>query len=113
MWHALAQSLGEELRDTTQKAGVEGAGYAAADSGTLPLVAGRIINALLGILGLLLVVLLVYGGYLWMTAQGDEDQVEKAKRIIRESIIGLVIMLMAYAIARFVIDKLTGAVTGI
>lgn len=74
-------------------------------------IVGNIINAVLGILGVIFLGLVVYGGYLWMTARGDAEQVTKAKDTIERAAIGLVIMLAAYAISNFVVDKLVG-VTG-
>ena len=49
---------------------------------------------------------IVYGGFLWMTAHGNEEQVTKAKNLITAALIGLVIILSAYAISVFVISKL-------
>jgi hypothetical protein len=70
---------------------------------------GRIINILLSILGVIFFVLLVYGGFLWMTSQGNEDKVKKAKTLITDAVIGLVIILAAYAISSFVITSLVEA----
>jgi hypothetical protein len=65
-------------------------------------VVGRIIYAALTLIGTIFFVLMVYAGYLWMTARGAEEQVEKAKNIIRAAIIGLVVVVSAYAITVFV-----------
>ncbi len=67
-----------------------------------------IIRAFFGLLGLIAVVLIMYAGFLWMTAQGDEDKVKKAKGILTSAVIGLVIIMSAYAIASFIINALTG-----
>lgn len=67
-------------------------------------VAGTLINVIFGILGILLTAYLVYGGFLWMTAAGNQEEVKKAKTIITNSIIAIVIVLAAFAIARFVIQ---------
>ncbi|MCL4427112.1 hypothetical protein M1534_02015 [Patescibacteria group bacterium] len=56
--------------------------------------------------GIIAVALLVYGGVLYMQAQGNEDQSKKAKAIIRDAIIGLIIMLLAYTIITLVIGTL-------
>ncbi len=74
-----------------------------------PEVVGQIINVFLGVLGVLFVVLLVYGGYLWMNARGNEQQVEKAKSLITQAVIGLTVMLAAYAISNFVVTELVNA----
>lgn len=78
-------------RQTAPKAGVEG-------KTDLATVIGDIINVALSMVGMLFLVLMVYAGYLWMTARGEQDQLQKAKTIIRTSIVGLVITLSAYAI---------------
>ncbi|MDP3793311.1 MAG: hypothetical protein Q8R07_01000, partial [Candidatus Uhrbacteria bacterium] len=59
----------------------------------LPTLVGRIINAVLGILGLLLLIYLLYGGFLWMTSGGDSKGVEKAQTMIRNAIVGLVVIM--------------------
>lgn len=72
-------------------------------------IAARIINYSLGFLGIILVCLILYAGFTWMTAGGDPEKVGKAKRMIRNAIIGLVIILSAWAITTFVISKLLQA----
>lgn len=69
----------------------------------------KIINVFMGLLGLVAVVIVLYGGFLWMTAAGNEDRIEKAKKMIVAGVIGLAIILSAYAIARFVVDSLITA----
>lgn len=71
---------------------------------------GLIINAGLSLLGTIFLALLVYGGYVWMQAQGDEEDVKRAQGIIRQAIIGLIIVMAAGAITFFVtrsIEKAT------
>lgn len=70
-----------------------------------------IINVLMGLLGIIAVVIILLGGFKWMTAGGNEDKVGEAKKLIMQGIIGLVIILSAWAIARFVIDSLVSATT--
>jgi hypothetical protein len=61
-------------------------------------------------------ILIVYAGFLWMTARGNEQTVEKAQTIIRSSVIGLIIVLGAYSITSFIvpalIERTTGSATG-
>lgn len=64
---------------------------------------GRIINYVTGLIGTLLLVLIVFGAYEWMTAAGNDDQITKAKDTIRRAIIGAFILLAAYAITRLVV----------
>lgn len=70
---------------------------------------GKIINAFLGLLGTVFLVLLVYGGYLWMTAGGNEEDVTKAKKLIAQAVLGLAVVMGAYAISYFVTSKLENA----
>lgn len=70
-----------------------------------------IINVALGLLGIVCVVIVIAGGFLWMTAAGNEEKVEKAKKLLGAGVIGLVIVLCAYAIATFVLTRL-GTATG-
>ena len=69
----------------------------------------RIINVMMGLLGIIAVVIVLYGGFLWMTAAGNEERIDKAKKMIIAGVIGLAIILSAYAIARFVVDSLVNA----
>jgi hypothetical protein len=71
-----------------------------------------IINVALSLLGIIVVVIIIYGGFLWMTAGGNEEQLTKAKQWIFGGIIGLVIILSAYAIASFVVSNLITATAG-
>lgn len=68
---------------------------------------GIVIQAALGLLGVVFLVLMIYGGYLWMTDRGNDQQVEKAKNTIQRAIIGLIIVLAAYAITVFVGNIIT------
>lgn len=77
-----------------------------------PEVAGQIINFFIGALGILFLVLMVYGGYLWMNARGNEQQVEKAKSLITQAVLGLIVVLSAYAITYFVVTNLLTATGG-
>ncbi len=75
-------------------------------------IVGSLIGQALGLLGLVLLAILIYAGFLWMTAQGDESKVKKAKDMITQAVIGLVIIVAAYAIADFVIGSLGNATSG-
>jgi cytochrome bd-type quinol oxidase subunit 2 len=60
------------------------------------------INAALTLVGLFFLVLMIYAGYLWLTARGEEEPINKAKKIIASSIIGFVLVASAYSITVFV-----------
>jgi hypothetical protein len=72
-------------------------------------IAAIIIETLLGLLGIIFVVLMIYAGVQWMTAEGNEEKVEKAKGTIVRAIIGLAIIIAAYSITYFVFNALNGA----
>ena len=61
---------------------------------------GRIIIVVLGFLGVIFMVLAVYAGFLYMTAAGSEEKTKKSMDMLRNAIIGLIIVLMAWAITR-------------
>jgi len=68
-----------------------------------------IINVALGLLGIVSVIIILYGGFRYMISQGDKTKTEEARKIIISGVIGLVIILAAYAIASFVINSLKQA----
>lgn len=75
----------------------------------LTAIVGQIINVVLGFLGIVLLGYLLYAGFLWMTAGGDEEGVKKAKGMIKNAIIGLIIIVAAFAISTFVLGSLVNA----
>lgn len=73
----------------------------------------NIINAFLSIIGVILLIYLLYAGYKWMTAYGEEEKVEQAKDTIKRAITGIIIIVAAYAISIFVMGRLeAGALKG-
>ena len=69
----------------------------------------NVIQILLGFLGIIAIVIVLYGGFVWLTSAGNEEKVSQAKQIITAGIIGLVIIFVSYAIATFVINQLITA----
>ena len=72
----------------------------------------RIIQIILGFLGVLAVLIILYGGFVWMTAGGDAKKIEQAKRILVNAAIGLVIIFSSFAIASFIVRALLNASGG-
>ncbi len=72
----------------------------------------RIIRYIIGFLGLLGVLLVMYAGFIWMTAGGNEEKIDQAKKILKNGVIGLVIILSSFAIVSFILGRLLAA-TGI
>lgn len=73
---------------------------------------GQLINVALGFLGIVAVIIVLFGGFKWMTAGGNDEKVGEAKRLIIAGIIGLAIILSAYAITSFVLQSLIDATSG-
>lgn len=72
----------------------------------LAVTVGKIIQGLLSLLGIVFMGYIIYAGSIWITARGEEERITKAKAIIRNSIIGLIIVFSAYAITAFVLDRI-------
>ena len=79
---------------------------------TVPGLVGSIISILLGLLGLVFLVLVVYAGFLYLTAQGEDAQVKKAKSILTKAVIGMAIVISSYAITNVVVDSIAAVTTG-
>ena len=109
---ALAQTVEDDIFDNLNpSAEVFGQESADPDQATTVLAEGvaQIIQVVLSILGVVLIVLIIYAGFLWMTAAGNEDKISKAKKTIVAAVIGLAIVLSAYLITAFVISQLIEA----
>jgi len=93
-----AANLSDWSAKLLETAGSGGAGYNVSQSDPIALV-GTIIKLLLSLLGVIFLVLMMYGGFKWMTAQGNETNISEAKNLIRAAIIGIIIVAAAYAIS--------------
>lgn len=71
------------------------------DKGGIPGLVGVIVGSVLAFVGIIFFVLMIYGGFTWMTAGGNEQTITKAKDIIFSAAIGLIIVLAAYAFTKF------------
>lgn len=69
---------------------------------------GQIINAVLGVVGSLALLMFIYGGIVWMTAAGANEKVQKGKDILLWATIGLIIIFSSYALVDFVLNNLIG-----
>jgi len=94
------------LENTADKSGYSAGLYDASltPKGTIIAIITNVISILLSLMGIAFLLLMIYGGYLWMTAQGSEAQVKKAKEIILDSIVGLAIIFIAYALSYLIIS---------
>ena len=73
------------------------------------IIIARLIKIFLGFLGIIAVVIIIYGGWLWMTSEGDANKIDRAKKVLISAFIGLVIILSAFGLANFVLQKLLNA----
>ncbi len=71
----------------------------------------NIVNYVLGLLGLIAVIMIIYAGVTWLTAAGNEERIDKAKKIISAAVIGLIVILLAWAIVIFVVGTTTNVTT--
>jgi hypothetical protein len=72
-------------------------------------IVAKVVNVIMGFLGIIAVVIILLGGFKWMTAGGNEEKVTEARKLIISGIVGLVIILAAFGIATFVVESLLGA----
>lgn len=83
--------------------GPEQRAFIESNTDPVAVIIGRVIGFILSFVGAIMVILIVYGGYTWMTARGDTEQVQKGKDIVINAVTGLVVVMLAYAIT-FVIS---------
>ncbi|MFA5754490.1 MAG: pilin [Patescibacteria group bacterium] len=103
-------SLNDALKGLNETAGqvdAFGKQVAEADSnafgtGFLTTKAGQIIGLVLSFIGVIFLILVIYAGILWMTASGNNEQITKAKGLIINAVIGLIVVFAAYAITNFI-----------
>ena len=87
------------------------AGYSQVTETTLAETIGLVVKAALSMVGAIFLLLMVYAGYLWMTARGEEEMVKKSQKIIISSIIGLIIVVASYTLTNFVVGAILSKTT--
>ncbi|OIO52101.1 hypothetical protein COY93_03655 [Candidatus Uhrbacteria bacterium CG_4_10_14_0_8_um_filter_58_22] len=95
----------EDARHAAERAGLGGT-----DGDSLFVLIGTLGYALFSVLAVVLLVLMLYSGFLWMTAQGKEERIKKAKGILTAAVIGLIVILSGYAITTLFITQIPQAV---
>lgn len=70
--------------------------------------AARLAKSLFSVVGIAFLILMVYGGFTWMTARGEEEKIGTAKKNIFTAIIGMTIMISAYAITQLILSGILG-----
>ena len=75
-------------------------------------IAGNVVRVALGFTGIILLGYLIYAGFLWMTSGGESDKAKEAMTMIRNAVIGLVILVASFAIASYVLTALSNIAAG-
>lgn len=75
----------------------------------LDIMIGSAINYIFGIIGVIFLTIVLVGGYLWMTAGGNEEKVEKGKKFVINGINGMIVIFLAYALVFVILQALSGA----
>jgi hypothetical protein len=102
---AFAQTSGTvdvEIDNLLDSAGRTGFGYDTTNAPSLGSLIGRIVTAILGFTGTIAFLVFLYGGFLWLTARGNDDQVADAKKYLTNGTIGVVVIVLAYSAAYFI-----------
>ena len=97
--------------DYLEKARVS-SGFAQANETTFASNLGLVINIILSFSGVIFMSLMIYAGYLWMTARGETSQIEKSQNMIRSAIIGMIITVGAYSITNFIVPAILARTAG-
>ncbi|MFA5188219.1 MAG: pilin [Patescibacteria group bacterium] len=95
------QNANQGIETSAQSAGVQ--------TSEISIIIANIIKALLSLVGMIFLILFIYGGFKWMTAGGAPDKIEKAKKLLVNAVIGLAIITAAYTITFFISQVLEGS----
>lgn len=82
-------------------------GFGEVDSRSVSEIVGQVIGVALSFVGVIFLILIIYAGFTWMLARGNEAEAKKAKDLMFDAVMGLIIILAAYAITAFVSGRLT------
>ena len=113
---SVSAAAGSELTTQLQNAGKPSWDVVPTVNTSLSGIIATGVKAALSLLGIIFLVLIIYAGFNWMTAQGDEKKVDTAKDTLTRAVIGLIIITAAYSITYFVFSNLpsgTGAPGGV
>lgn len=111
--HIAAVSIGAALyaHEAAAQVSIEvPVNFAGFSSQPLPVILGNLIGVFLGFMGLFLILIIFAGGMMWMTSGGNEDRISGAKKLMGAGVIGLILILMSYSIAGFLVSSLAQAV---
>lgn len=106
---AVVTTVPSGLQEGSTSLGEAVSGTDLESAGDLPTLVGNLINIILGILGIICIAFVIYAGILYLTDQGEGKKAEKAKKLLIATIIGMVLIVAAYAISTYVIGALIQA----
>ncbi len=89
------------LEATAKTGGLEGTGK------NLPGYIGKVVGAVLFLIGGIFLILMIYGGVMWMTAAGNDERVRKARMVLGAAVAGTIVVFSAYALTNYIFDVLT------
>lgn len=78
----------------------------------LSVMVGRAVNYLFGVIGVIFLTVILIGGFFWMTAGGNEENIKKAKAFVINGINGMIVIFLAYALVYLILNALKAATTG-
>lgn len=81
------------------------------DKDPVPLVVARAVQSVLNIVGVIFLILVIWGGTMWMVSGGNEQSITKAKQILTTAVIGLVIVMAGYTITWWIVSALSTSTT--
>jgi hypothetical protein len=96
----LAQDLGEDLLNEFQ-------GEAGIGDASIAEVTGSVVKAILSVLGLVALIIFIIAGFQWMTSGGNKEKIQGAQKLMGAAVIGLIIIIIAWAATHFVVNALT------
>ena len=95
----------KNMTDRLSNVAVKYGPFSAASNTSLASTLGVVVQAALSLLGIIFLIITILAGYKWMTASGNEAEVEKAKDSIKRAVIGLLVTVSAWAIWFFISDQ--------
>ncbi len=103
------EALADDNAAETIRSGIETTGGGLFSTSSISTIIGNLIAAMLALTGIIFLVIMVYAGMLYMTAAGEEGKVKKAKSMLTTSVIGILIVVTAYAVTTYLVQALTTA----
>lgn len=100
-----AQQVLAQTQDITGLSYVQSSGLGTQD---IRVTIAKLIRIFFGLLGIIAVIIILYGGFLYMTSAGEVEKIKTAKKVLTGAVIGLIICLSAFGIAQFVITSILG-----